>query len=330
MKLFSQMTSTKAFILIIGLGIGLSTHAQVSLQIASESPVTARAVGDKIHLVKKGETLYGIAKKYRVDVKNIIAANDLRDNNIQPGDRLMITKVVPPQQTTRSLSGSSTARMASATGTVTRETPRYYLVKRGDDIFSISDTEEVTVKQLRIWNPNADFSAGERVIVGKTYEEIVTTPPPATTARMAQRTRGLEDLSSTTSATSPVTPIVASSVPAATTPQLTPKAVHRTVAPDGKTYEMPTFNVFGQVAQQLRYGEVLDERIQSTRFYAYHKTLPLDTKVNLLLPDNAGFIEIEVVGRLANNSSADIALSPACVRILDGANTGGVVTITYN
>lgn len=330
MKLFSQMTYTKAFILFLSLSIGISSYAQVSLQISEESPVTARAVGDKIHIVTKGETLYGISQKYHVTVNNIIAANSLGNSNIQPGQRLLISKADMPAQASRSLGGNATARRASAAGTVTKEKPVYYTVQRGDDIFSISDTKEVTVKQLEVWNPTARFQPGERVIVGKTYEEV-SVAQPATNARMAQRSRGLEDLSTPATTGNISAPIVSSSVPAASAqPQLKPKAVHRTTSTDGKTYELPAFNVFGQVAQQMRYGEVLDERIQSTRFYAYHKTLPLNTKVNLLMPDNGGFIEVEIVGRLANNSTADIALSPACVRVLNGAKADGVVTITYN
>jgi hypothetical protein len=49
-----------------------------------------------------------------------------------------------------------------------------------------------------------------------------------------------------------------------------------------------------------------------------------------LIPGNAGFIEVEIVGRLNPNSTADIALSPSCVEMLKGAGADGVVTITYN
>jgi len=56
----------------------------------------------------------------------------------------------------------------------------------------------------------------------------------------------------------------------------------------------------------------------------------LGTKLNLLIPDNAGFVQIEVVGRLDQNSPADIGLSPACVELLQGASQNDIVTITYN
>ncbi len=48
--------------------------------------------GRIIHIVRPGETLYSISKKYGVSVRYIKRLNSLRSNIIRPGDRLVIRK----------------------------------------------------------------------------------------------------------------------------------------------------------------------------------------------------------------------------------------------
>ena len=48
-------------------------------------------IRDSYYTVKKGDTLSGIASKYKgVTVTQIKRANNLRSNNIHPGQRLLI------------------------------------------------------------------------------------------------------------------------------------------------------------------------------------------------------------------------------------------------
>jgi hypothetical protein len=46
----------------------------------------------KIYIVKKGESLYSIAKKYKVSVDSIKDLNSLRSDELQIGKKLKITK----------------------------------------------------------------------------------------------------------------------------------------------------------------------------------------------------------------------------------------------
>lgn len=46
----------------------------------------------KYHIVKKGETLYRIAKKYNITLEELKKLNNLRDNNLKLGQKLIISK----------------------------------------------------------------------------------------------------------------------------------------------------------------------------------------------------------------------------------------------
>lgn len=78
--------------------------------------------------------------------------------------------------------------------------------------------------------------------------------------------------------------------------------------------------------------EVLEDRYrsQSSLFYAFHDDLPVGSKIEVQIPNNAGFIELEVVGQMPGGSRAMIALSPSAARIIEGAGVYDQrVTVRY-
>lgn len=302
-----------------------------------EKPVTAKAVGTppKTHTVAKGETLNEIAKRYNTTADDLMAINDLANKNkIYPGQTINIkleAKSVTPIQ-------GAAARMAPSTAqrTITKEKPVYYAIKKGDDIFSISDTREVTVDQLKAWNPTARFTEGERVIVGKEYSQVTlggtNTAPPASNKRLSG---SFADVANTSA------PVVADPLvkPLENPQSFAPKSVAQatrgeeapaTVDPAGRTYTLPNLKPAGSVALNQRYGEVSDTRITDMRFYVHHKTLPIGSKINVMIPGNNGYVQAEVVGRIAAQSTADIGLSPDLMQLVQQAPNNGMVTISYN
>jgi hypothetical protein len=70
--------------------------------------------------------------------------------------------------------------------------------------------------------------------------------------------------------------------------------------------------------------------LEQIRFYGIHKSLPQGTKIKMGIPDNPGYIEVVIVGKLDYQSPAVIGLSPACLQILEGAGNPKDVTIAYD
>ena len=46
----------------------------------------------KYHDIKSGETIFSIAKKYDLDISNLVEANNISDNNIKVGSKILINK----------------------------------------------------------------------------------------------------------------------------------------------------------------------------------------------------------------------------------------------
>lgn len=67
--------------------------------------------------------------------------------------------------------------------------------------------------------------------------------------------------------------------------------------------------------------EVLEDsyRGQENPFYAYHNDLPVGSKIEVQIPNNSGFIELEVIGQMPAGSRTMIGLSPSAARIIEGA-----------
>ena len=79
------------------------------------------------HIVKKGDTLYDIARKYKTTVSKLKSLNGLSSNIIRPGQKLR-------------LYGSAVARSSSGGG--------YYIVKKGDSVGKIAKRLGVSSRHL--------------------------------------------------------------------------------------------------------------------------------------------------------------------------------------
>ncbi|WP_304224644.1 M23 family metallopeptidase [Gracilinema caldarium] len=91
---------------------------------------------ETVHTVKKGETLYSIARQYGVPYQAVLELNKIADpSKIYVGQKISI-----PDK------GSTASENAA---TVTSSTSQTYRVKRGDTLFNISRTFSVTVDAIR-------------------------------------------------------------------------------------------------------------------------------------------------------------------------------------
>jgi membrane-bound lytic murein transglycosylase D len=106
------------------------------------------------HTVKAGETLYGIARLYDMEVMDIVRLNDL---SLQEG--------IKPGQVIK-LSGKTASSQASANnGRMILTGEFFHEVKTSDTLYSIARQYNVTIKEIMEWNAKKDFalSVGEKL-----------------------------------------------------------------------------------------------------------------------------------------------------------------------
>lgn len=143
----------------------------VAVATTNVQPVKSTTTADvvKRHVVKKGETLYSIAQKYGLSVGDLRASNALSASaSIRRGQSLKIMAA-----------GASTQNVAAVADDeeTTKASRRWvnYKVRRGDTMGKIADAFDVSVTQLRKWNPKAKrgVRAGQTVKVYSNVEYAV-------------------------------------------------------------------------------------------------------------------------------------------------------------
>ncbi len=116
--------------------------------------------GGRVHVVRRGDTLWGIARRYGVTLADLRAANGFRRRNplLRPGQRIRIPAV--PRQAARR--GASSTRDAAGR--------RVHVVRRGETLSRIARRYGLTVRQLCELNgidPDTVIHPGDRLAVAR-------------------------------------------------------------------------------------------------------------------------------------------------------------------
>ena len=114
-------------------------------QVASLSPEQRITWGH--HEVVAGDTLSGIAERYRTSVDALTHYNKLNDNLIRVGDHLLVSKG-PSNFDTRSLSSEVHKGLALTSGDATKAQARRHRVKKGESLWLIARRYGVPVADL--------------------------------------------------------------------------------------------------------------------------------------------------------------------------------------
>lgn len=119
-----------------------NTHTQVAIK---QQKVT--------HMVKTGETLYGIAKLYDIAIDALTQANPAAYAGVQPGDMLTIPQGHYISQESHSTDGESCI---------------YHTIQQGETLYGVSKQYNTTIENLLLLNPGIypnNFIEGEVIKV---------------------------------------------------------------------------------------------------------------------------------------------------------------------
>ncbi len=100
----------------------------------SEEPLESREL---VHVVRRGESLWSIARRYGVTVSDIKRWNNLRSDRLSPGQRLVL----------KGSGGTLAKRTTKRKGKKLAHT-----VRRGESLWSIARRYGVTISDIKRWN----------------------------------------------------------------------------------------------------------------------------------------------------------------------------------
>ncbi|MEX0607989.1 MAG: LysM peptidoglycan-binding domain-containing protein [Balneolaceae bacterium] len=143
----------------------LYRHILCSIIFFAATSVTLSAQQKSTYEIQQGETLYSISKKLNVTIAELTQWNSLNSNNISVGQQLVYFENKESAETIESPpepSGSLISTSSSADNTS-------YVVKSGDNLYSISREHNMTLEQLKGLNnlENDNISVGQKLAVKK-------------------------------------------------------------------------------------------------------------------------------------------------------------------
>lgn len=112
----------------------------ISILISEDESNTATSSGQqpRTHKVEKKETLYSIAKKYNISVTDLKKWNNIKDNNINKGQELIVSNPEKDKKTT------DDKKVADQKPTQSKR----HTVEKKETLFSISKRYDVSVEDL--------------------------------------------------------------------------------------------------------------------------------------------------------------------------------------
>jgi membrane-bound lytic murein transglycosylase D len=138
--------------------VNTAITAEIDTELITQNENLNQAPASTItYKVKKGDRLHSIAKRHGVTVKQILAANSLKNNQVKAGQLLTIEKaedIVRTAYVDRKSSGKS----------------KTYVVKRGDTLHTIAHKFNVGVMDIRRWNKkvSSKIRPGHRLTILQT------------------------------------------------------------------------------------------------------------------------------------------------------------------
>ena len=152
---------------IRGASDGMLIFIKVGQELNIPVPLSERT----FHIVKAGETLYGISKKYGVSVDQLTKLNPTKAANLKKGDKLNLKGTV----------SEKTPVVENKPKVVTELNTKEYTVAKKETLYGIAKKFNTNVNELQRLNPQlgTELKVGEKIRVpyidGKEEVKVVKT-----------------------------------------------------------------------------------------------------------------------------------------------------------
>lgn len=315
-----------------GAGANLSSSSASTPNKAPETKPAAKAAGDpKKHTVAAGESLFAVARQHGVSVDQIKSWNNLSGDGIKVGQVLLVsdpgsgnasvpvkTNPTTNTQLTGEVKKVEPTHPTAGNGEPVKEKPGVHVVKPGETLYGIARLYGMDARDLKVLNKIED----PNLKVGQTLR--VRQDPPA------NPNQGTDLMEMMAQASSPAD----SAKEKETFPDLKvlTAAPGTMVAPAAKVTnykDKSTGKTYKRVEEEGTVGLIEDYITDQTKFYAFHRYLPVGSYIRIDFPEKGQSILAEVTNQLPARDPHIVRLSAKCLDYLMIRQPGANVRIRY-
>ncbi len=139
----------------------LESKKSKPMKVASfDSHEGEQSTGQKEHTytVKKGDTPYGIARRFGVNVRALCGQNDLAEDTKLMAGRTLVVHASEREQDQDIIKPKSSKKIKAARSNKSKKAyagmpkVRYHRVRRGDSLWNIAQKYNITPADIRVWN----------------------------------------------------------------------------------------------------------------------------------------------------------------------------------
>jgi LysM repeat protein len=231
----------------------------------------------KIHTVKTGEGLYGIARQYKIKVEELKKWNNLVSETIKEGMLLQVSNPAKSEKKDKEKNETQAKENVSTDPKANTEGQKIHIVKAGEGLFKISQLHKISVANLRKWNnlDNDDISIGQELILEKPTKKTETLAVIKETEKPKEIVKQTEKIKETEKPKEPAT-----------------------------NYNIPVSSP-GEKTLETGMAEAIDDGQSNDAFLALHRTAPVGMIVQIRNLSNDMTVFVKVVGKLPDTGAND-------------------------
>jgi membrane-bound lytic murein transglycosylase D len=165
------------------IGSFITNEAQIYEYAKKDSLMQTLAVQQvaKTHVVRKGETMSRVAQRYGCTPEDVKAWNHLKSPKLHAGQKLIVyiavnktVGPVPATKTTAAVSDTTTVSKTTSAAAPSASSAdgklKYYTVQKGDSLWSIAQSNGVTIQQIKEWN---NMDSASKIIPGQKIKILI-------------------------------------------------------------------------------------------------------------------------------------------------------------
>lgn len=317
----------KHLFVLIGLVLFVFIGAQAQEKLAAKSSGGIMTIE---HIVQPKESLYSLARKYKVSVTEIADINKFdKDKSL-----IIAEKIIIP------------LNADNFNQTDKKGIPVYYTVISGGELLDISKKfNNVPVKELRSWNnlKKDELTKGQEVVVGyvageKTEIAAKTEKPKTETAKVVKEEKPKAEPKETIKTDKEIENAVAEKLTAKKEQEVTAKKTETPLAADNSSFFKKAYEA--QTNPSLARQKDLQSGIFTTdkgwndgKYYVLMDGVAAGTIVKISNPANNKSIYAKVLGQMrgiSENEGYDVRISDSAAALLDYGNADNfTVKVTY-